>query len=522
MTLYNSNSKKISEFQTQSLVQDSDLFTFVRGNTNYKLSWSSLKLDLGVTGSISPIGSPTSIPVLQSFNNDYSIRGIETIKGMSATLSAENGVMLSNNFTQVGAGQKIIKDLNAPQYEFKTILSGTNINVTDTGDSLRIDLVAEASASKTVVIAQESDFPDPVLGVITLEPDTDYLLVSDITTSNRFVGSRPNTMRASSSQMVTLTYTGTGDMFTITNPSFKIVNITVSCPNGNLFNSTAPDLPGIVQMVESNVKECETLGMIDGNFITRFTNVAFENIKTGGLTFNGANEILVVDVGVAFLGGGSLIDLGSSTFNSISIESGTIPVSAPGSFFLSGLANSGNLNPGGLGTVINNKGFGSGQPLNGITTDDARWNFFANNNIADTRPDALMYLSAVATTAIVTTSVPVLMNGTWTESRTSQMTTTAAGRATYDGEKNSTLPITAKVSAEPVSGNGVQIGVYLAKNGVVINETEAYGTADAGKPTSITVIWQDSFSNGDYYEVFIENNTNTTDITVSTAQMRIN
>lgn len=517
---YQGNSQKISEFNTQSLIQDTDLFTFVRSATNFNVKWSDLKLDLGVTGSLTPVGAPTATPVLQQVGQDYFIRGIETNKGVVSTLSAQNGVQLSCNFAQVGAGAELIKDLNASQYEFKTLVGGPNINVTDTGNELRIDFAADAAASKTVVISQESDFPDPVSGVITLEADTDYLLVADVTTSNRFIVSRPNTIRASSSQMVQLTYTGPDAMFTGTDPSFKIVNITVSCPNGTLFDTTAPSLPGIVQMVESNVLECQTLGNIDGNFITRFTNTAFENLVAGGLTFSGANQILVIDVGVAFLGGGSLVDLGTATFDSISIESGIIPVSAVGTFFLSGLPNSGNINPGGLGTVINNKGFGSGSSLNGITTDDARWNFFANNNIADTRPDILLTFDT-PTTTVLAPATPALINGAWTVQRSSQMTGTAAGRATYDGEKPATLPITLTLSAEPVSGTNKDINIYLAKNGTVVADSQVQTTISSGQPKNQSVVWQDVFNNNDYYEPFIES-VDGTDVQVNTAKLRVN
>jgi hypothetical protein len=515
-------SKKESQFVVQNVISDADFIRIFRTGLNSAVSFSDFKTSLGVTGSISQVGDPLGAPVLYTSGDNYFIRNIESTKGVQANVSAQNGVSLGLNIAQASTGVKLIDDLNAKQYQLKTIKEGANVSLTDEGDAIEINFVTSAVTTKTVVVSEESDFPTPAAGVITLEPDTDYLLANDISTANRFVVSRPNTIRASSSQMVSLTYTGSGDMFTGANPSFKIVNITVDAPNGNIFNTTAPSLPGIVQMVESNVKSCQTLGAIDGNFITRFSNVAFENIVAGGLTFAGTNNILVVDVGVAFLGGGSLIDLGTSTFESISIDGGVIASSAPGTFFLSGLTNSGNIVPGGLGSVINNKGFGSGSSLNGITTDDARWNFLANNVIADTRPDALLYLSAPATTTITTSGVPVLVNGAWTEQRTSQMSSTAAGRVTYDGEKPSTLPITAKVSAEPVSGSNVTIGIYLVKNGVVVSASEAYGTADSGRPTSITAIWQDSWNNGDYYEIYIENDTNTTNLIVSNAQLRVN
>lgn len=514
------DSKKISQFTTENIVSNSDLFTFVRNGTNLNVPFSQFKSSLGVTGTLQNVGGALDVPVLDQLNSVNSFRKLKSSKGVLAQINANNGITLSNNFVQSTVGASIIADLNADQYRFKTLTGGLGVNLTEKANTIEIDFSPTASATKTVVVAEESDFPAPVSGVITLEPDADYLITEDIVTSNRFVVSRPNTIRASSSQMVTLRYTGTGNMFTGVNPNFKIVNITIDAPNGHIYSTTAPSAPGIVQMVESNIESCQTLGTIDGNFITRFTNVAFENLILGGLTMSGANEVLVVDVGIAFLMGGSLLDLGSATFNAISIESGVIPVSGVGTFFLSGLPNSGNINPGGLGTVINNKGFGLGSSLNGISTDDARWNFFANNSIADTRPDALLTFNT-PTTTVLTAATPAKVTGSWTEERSSQMTTDASGRAAYDGEKPATLPVTLTISCQPVSGTNKDINIYLAKNGVVIPNSKVITTISSGAAKNQSIAWQDVFFNGDYYEAWIES-VDGTDVQVNSAKLRVN
>lgn len=514
-------SQKESQFLTKDTFTASDRVTGLGGGTNYNFSYTALYNAFSGLGSFNQVGAPLGVPVLEQpaagVNN---VRNLESSKGVIASVSANNGINLACNFKQPLAGSKIIKDLNAAQYEFKSLTAGANISLTELTDSIRINYSPTITTNKTVIISEEADFPTAVLGVITLEADKDYLIVNDITTANRFVTSRPNTIRAASSQMVTLTYSGTGTMFTSVNPSLKLINISVSCPNGSLFDSTAPTLPGIIQMVESNVKACQSLGNIDGNFITRFTNVAFENLVLNGLTFSGANEILVVDVGVAFIRGGSLIDLGTATFNSVSIDSGIIFYLVVGTFLLSGLANSGNLNVGGLGTVINNKGFGTGISLNGISTDDARWNFSSNNSIPDTRPDGLVALTT-PTTTILGVATPTKVTGVFSTIRTSQMTATTDGRITYNGEKNATLPITAALSLEPVSGTNKDINIYLAKNGVVIPNSKVFTTVSAVSPKNQSVVWQDSWASGDYYEVWIES-VDGTDVQVNTAKLRVN
>ena len=519
-----SNSRRISQFNNDSLLQDGDLFTLVRSNTNLNIRYSDFKLSLGVSGTLSTTGDQLGAQILDnSTGTDYKIRNLESTKGIAVTLSAENGVNIATDFTQTGVGQKIINDVTADQLAFKTLLSGNNITITDSGNSLRFDLTGTGGTTKTVTIAEESDFPAAVGGVITLLPDTDYLIVNDITTANRFVTARPNTIRASSSQMVTLTYTGVDTMFTSVDPSFKISNITINAPNGHIFSSTAPTLPGVVQMVESNVKSCQTLGTIDGNFITRFTNIAFEGLVAGGLTFAGANQILVVNVGVAFLGGGSLIDLGTSTFQAISIENGFIPSSAPGTFFLSGLSNSGNLIPGGLATVSGNKGFGSGSSLNGISVSDVRWEFSGNNTIPDTVSDGLMSTQSNAlVTAITTISVPVKVNAVWTLGTAARFDFDSSGRLTFVGERAEKLPIDITASILGATGGDKQASMCLAINGSIVTATCQETTVNSTKAGTVSLVWQHNFTNGDYVEVFVTNETDTVDLVVTQSIVRIN
>ncbi len=258
-----SHSQKISTFTGQSILDNSDLFTFVRNGTNYNVSLSNFKADLGVTGTINQVGDPLGAPILDKPSaTQNNIRNLESSKGVIASVSAQNGINLACNFSQAATGLKLIPDLNADQYKVKTLVAGTNIAINESDDSLIIGFNPDSGSSKTVIVSTISDFPDPVSGVISLVADTDYLMVDDISTTNRFVVSNPNTLRAASSQMVTLEYTGVGDMFTGTDPSFKVFNVTVSAPNGNVFNTTAPSGFGIIQMVESNIRDCQTIGIV--------------------------------------------------------------------------------------------------------------------------------------------------------------------------------------------------------------------------------------------------------------------
>jgi len=516
------NSQKISEFTVENILTDADLFTFVRNATNLNIPFSQFKLALGVTGSLTSVGNAFAPPVLTGSGTDYQIRAIESSKGVVATVSAENGINVACNFTQDNSGFPLIPDLNASQYKFKTLKAGSNIGIIDDGDSLEIGVIPTASTTKTVIVSEESDFPTPVGGVITLANDTDYLIVDDVSTSNSFAIGTSTVLRAASSQLIQLTYTGAGDMFTGTNPSFKIRDITVSCPNGNLFNVTSAAPSSIIQLIETNVQECETLGTISGAFIVRLTNVAFEDIKTKGFTFSGSNLYFSMNTILAFIRTGILFDFGTSTFRSMSISNGVVEATGAGVTFMSGLASSGNIVAGGLATVNNNKTFNVDTQLSGITSKDDRWEFNGNNNIADTMNFGLVSTTTNALeTTIVSTGVPVKVNAVFVDSDLSRFTADGTGRLTYSGDSNSILDINVSSALLGASGGDKQSSLYIAINGAVVAATAIQATTNSSKAGSASTIWQYDFNKDDYVEVWVANETDTTNIVAQDVVLRV-
>jgi hypothetical protein len=125
-------------------------------------------------------------------------------------------------------------------------------------------------------------------------------------------------------------------------------------------------------------------------------------------------------------------------------------------------------------------------------------------------------------TVIAVAGTPVLIAGTWVVERASQFTGTTAGRLTYDGGKDATLPITGSFTVEPASGGAVNISIEVAIDGSVIPGSKRTGNTSAGNPISITVPWQEVFSTATFIEYFVTNETTTVDILVSSAVGRVN
>ena len=518
-----SNSKKESQFTTVTDFVSGDLLTGLKGGTNVNFPFSTLFNAMSGLTNMNQVGAPLGVPFLeQPAAGTNNIRNAESSKGIIASVSAQNGVNFACNFSQAASGATLIKDLNAAQYQFKTMVGGDNIALTETVDSIVINFSPDVATNKTVIISAIGDFPDAVAGVRALVDDTDYLIVNDITTSDRFTISGNNTIRASASQMILLKYTGAGTMFTMTNSSVKLDSITLSAPTGKLFDHSNAAVTGVFQMVECNIEECDEIGTFNNMFITRIYATGWEDIKTDGMLFTGTHLNLDLDTSVIFLHGGAFIDLGTAVFNAIAITRQAFQLTSSGTF-ISGASGSANITSIGLGAVSDCRTLGLVTPLAGVSTDDALWNFIINDDIQDTRPDGLLAFGT-PTTTLLAPATPALITGTWSVVKISQMAGTVGGRLTYIGGKNATIPITATISIESVSGTNKAVNIYLAKNGSVITDSLVDTVVSSGSPKNQTVIWQDTFepgSPGTFYELFIES-VDGTDLQVNSAKLRVN
>jgi hypothetical protein len=381
--------------------------------------------------------------------------------------------------------------------------------------------------SKTVLVSVKADLPTPSAGVITLVANTEYRILGDIDLgTDRLVMANGTIVTGIDNFLSSLTYTGTGDMFTGVDAQNRISNLSISCANGRVINWSVTASPKLLVFADVVITIADQLGtfVVGATSSTvRLSNLTVLTATTDGFDFSGTFNVLFIDVlFLVNLAAGTFLDLGTATFAAVIITQFAATL-ASGSFFLSGAAASANIASGGIGSVVIGSFSGAGTPLNTITVDDALWQFAHNDDIADTRPDGLNSLTANATnTVIATQSVPVLAAGTWVVERTSQMTGTTAGRLTYNGGKDATVPITARVSLEPASGTNKLLGVTIAKNGTTIPNSLSTATTNAGTPTSVTCVWQLVLSTGDFVEVFLSNETDTIDVLGSSAILRVN
>lgn len=522
-------SQKISEFNTSTELTSGDLFTFVVNGTNKNIAFSDLQISLGALGVLSQVGAETGTPVLDVESPTlYNIRNLESGKGVITGVSPENGITVENDFIQSASGTKIIPDLTAGQYRIKTLQGGEGVSISDDGEVLTFSATGVATPSNLRFIASEADFDNQTATTITLTPGIFYQIGADITTSKNVIGT--GSVMEGLNVATTLTYTGTGSMFTTNNDVFSIRNIVLDCPNATAFECFGDNTGNVLHRInvdDALILNCEKILNSDGAGAQVFSTVQIANM-TGAqaITFtNTAPSVVFSFSNVAIFGmtAGSIgYDLGSSVNTEIEINN-NIMAGDSTAVAISGLTSSGNITTGNLATVSNCNFSGFTSQLSGVSVEDARWVFTSNAGLSDSISDGLIHTESNALeTTISSIGVPVKLNAVFLDDDISRFTSDGTGRLTYTGEVPIRLPIDIICTVLAANGGDKQLGLCVALNGSPITTTCVQGTASSSKATALTTIWQHDFVNGDYIEAFVLNDSSTDNVVAQQCVLRIN
>lgn len=519
------SSKKISQFLQVNDFQSSDLVNIVRNSTNYAAPFSAVAPALGVTGTIQSVGS--GLPILeQPVPTSNNIRSIEDGSGIMASISATNGLKISHNFTVNKTGSALIVDETAISPVFRSIVAGSGIAVATSGNTIRVSATA-VGASNTVVVNSESDFPTPSGGVITLTDNTNYIIASAISTANRFVFGANNHITANNIFSPVLTYTGTGVMFTGVDVNAGMSNISVNCPNGTFINMSSPTAVGGNFLIMDSVITiaCTKYGTVDNLRVVDITNSS-SLAADDGLTIAGntnwsvfsLDKFGLISTSATLIG----LDFGASVHQTLEIQDYLVRAPA-GAIGVKGASGSANLAAGQLATVNNSEFSGGLTPLDTVTSNDLRWEFKGNAGVANTTTDVLMGFNGnVAETVITIASTPVKVNAVWSTIDQAKMTADATGKAVYNAEQSMRLPVDISIGFSAAGGGSKTVIVYLALNGSVISASGRSATTSASTERTLSIPWQLQLAENDYLEVFVSNETDTTNIVVNSCIMRVN
>lgn len=385
------------------------------------------------------------------------------------------------------------------------------------------ELYGLTDVTKRVLVNELSDFPAASGGVITLAANTQYLLANDINVgTDRFVLSDGTAISGIESIVVTLTYTGSGDLFTMTDVTARVSNMRISAATGRLFN-WSETTGKIFRSNDVSVVSCDKLGLFTGTTgVIRFTNFSPAAVTTDGCEFVGNFRSFLWEVSAATMTAGAMFNLGTATFDSFIAH--TILATLNGtSNLISGAASSANINSGGQGLGLVLLTSGTGTPLSGVTSNDARWSFDHNDDIATTNRGASGRVIGNATvTSIATASTPVKVDfGTsWVAGDQNQWSSDNTGTHTYSGPDEG-FHVTGSISGTNAAGNGKVFRWYIAKNGTVDLNSVTEGTYDSTRSESVAITAVIEMSSGDFIEIYVENITDTTNITATTVNLVI-
>jgi len=387
---------------------------------------------------------------------------------------------------------------------FRESFVKTNSNFTE--------LFERVNAGGIIFVAQESDFPVQDATTITLESGVFYWVTASITTAKRFIIEN-NALLTAGAQLTNtvLTYTGTGSMFTATDATFTLRSLTINHPNAQGFNIN-DTVGGVVfaflelVLITSGAK-MGTFNNLGALVVNRCSFITVDGISMTGTSFN----IFSVALSLFRTTSASAIniDLNSAVYRTFELEN-VIFDGITGSVGISGLVSSGNVATGRLATVANCDFDEDITPLANITSSDIRWSFRDNNAISDTIIDAMLSLTGNAVETVISVAgTPVLVEGVWTVERASLFTGTVDGRVTYNGERDTVLPVDITVTIVSASGTNKDITVFLAVNGTAVPNSAKSNRVGSSDPKNTSVLWQLSMAENDYLEVFVANDSDT-------------
>jgi hypothetical protein len=521
-----SQGRKKSNFPAQTTVISGGSLDYFANGVNYKISFSDLVSQLGATGTISQVGAVTGTPVLETVGTTYKIRNIEDGSGIKSSLSPQNGVTLAHNFTFDTTGASLTDSPAVASPTLKSFVAGTGIQLVQAANTIQIDATGTTAPTSRIIINSEVDFPEQDATTITLKSNIIHEIGSSFSTAKRFIVEDGAVFTMGNQFGISLTYTGTGDMFTGVDVTFTIDTCRIDSPNANQTFNFSDTVGGtkifFAKFLEitstPKIGTCSAMlnfEIIDSNCLNCGDGISVAGTQT---IFN-VSKLALVSSSASF----TAIDFGTSVVQNPEI-SDLIVIAPAGATGISGLASNGNVPTGFIGKLVDSS-FSGGMTaeLSGITSDDFRWSFSGNTGIPDTRPDALISINSNATETVISTiNTPVKVTGTWAVEGDSHFTGDTTGRITYNGERDFTGPIDVSVTMLMASGSSKNVSAYIAINGTFEPKTVQKTSVSSSAADSVSIHWQHTFSTNDYIEVFVENNSDTVNIIGEDAVLRVN
>ena len=272
----NAQGRKKSQFVQQNTVLANSYLDYVVNGSNYKISYDNFVANLGVTGSIIQTGAVTGSPVLDVDGSVNKIRNIENGSGILANVSAQNGIVLSHNFTANADGLPILLNTTAASPTIASIVAGSGISVTAVNTSgIQISSIADEiyaqvtmHGNATATVISTIDIPVKVAG--TWVAGTVASFTASTTGRLTYTGGTTETVSFRAS--VTLVPVGTNQVLTIqfakngvVIPDSRITRTVSAGASGNVsvFYNSAMTASDYMEIFVSNGTSTNDITVVD-------------------------------------------------------------------------------------------------------------------------------------------------------------------------------------------------------------------------------------------------------------------
>jgi len=368
-----------------------------------------------------------------------------------------------------------------------------------------------------VMIRSLGDFPAPSAGVITLADSTTYEL-------NGLINIGANTLNMGNATVIYginkladgLTTSGTGNIITSTNTAFVLKDFTINAPNTSGVINITQNSSNETTIRDIDFDDCNILGTITGGGHITFDGCDMHDGITNGLVIQGTvTAFLFIHNEITGMAAGTCLNIASGTFKIIGITANTFYVTTGVTAI--NISNSLTLSNGMLQTCFFS---GTGSYLSGITTTDINWSIRGNTGLADGTANGFVRFKNNATvTTISAANTYYKASGTnnyFIGERCDNGSTN--NRIHYIGKKTFTGKFLVTCSVQPANtGNDIVIAVY--KNGTTnIEETDTKGV---GATFNVAINGEVSLSTGDYLEIFIMNQSASSNVTIQDMQFKL-
>ena len=368
-----------------------------------------------------------------------------------------------------------------------------------------------------VLVKSASDLPAPSGGIITLSSNVVYEINGTIFLTDQIdpneayiIGQDVNSDR--------LIYTSSsGALFTGNNGgTIKTVTLAATPAGSQIFDLEDLTATKTVVIRDCIVANSDDIGLIKGYNVVFGSIINFSGNKNG-ITYENITHLLLENM-AWFFNNSNTFETFVGTFSIIEKLGGfsePLAISSATAVDVTGVASISN------GEIKNTAFTGSGTRVNGTFTKQWEVESTGIDTETDDVASGNVYISSPTLTTIASLNTPVKISGITIATNLFRFTSPANNRMMYDGTKTRKFETIASLSISS-SSNNKNFSFYLAKNGSILPESKQQRKmSSSGDIGALSLTGIVSLAPGDYVEVWVENNTDATDITIQSMNLSI-